>query len=146
MLRSISAATVGVAIVGLFGCASTTPKGATVQQLENRAVFDLGCAQQQLWIYDLDARTKAVVGCGRRLVYIESCEPVRGETTCTWIMNTPTDTQMQWPQWQTAQAGAGHPTQTPPDLFPAAPAPRPNTLAADPTRRFDPSYYHPLSP
>jgi hypothetical protein len=79
-----------------LSCVATGP-GATLGQLQNRAVFDLGCPSQSLWVYHVDSRTKAVTGCGRRLLYVESCQDIRGEQACTWVMNTPTFMQTMWP-------------------------------------------------
>ena len=84
------------AAASALGCAGTAP-GATLAQLQNRAVFDLGCPGYQLGVYSVDSRTKAVTGCGRRLVYVESCQDIRGEQACTWVMNTPTYAQTLWP-------------------------------------------------
>jgi hypothetical protein len=67
-------------------------------QLQTRAVYDLGCPAPQVAVYHLDTRTKAAVGCGRRLLYVESCQRIRGKHECTWVLDTPTFAQAQWPQ------------------------------------------------
>jgi hypothetical protein len=85
-----------VAAACSLSCAATAP-GATIAQLQYRAVFDLGCPANMLVIYPVDGRAKAVTGCGRRLVYVESCQDIRGELVCTWIMNSPTYWQTMWP-------------------------------------------------
>jgi len=87
-----------LALAGIAACAGAP--GATQQQLQSRAVFDLGCAQHQLVVYHVDQRTKAVAGCGRRLVYVESCQRIRGKDACTWMLDTPTFEQARWPDWQ----------------------------------------------
>lgn len=101
-LRSLLALTLG----GALGCASAP--GATVQQLQTRAVFDLGCPHHQLMLYHIDGRTKAVLGCGRRLVYVQSCQRIRGEHECTWVLNTPTFAQTQWPAYQRSAQPRGY--------------------------------------
>src|SRR5512137_1862109 len=82
--------------LGSLSCAATAP-GATLAQLQRRAVIDLACPNELLWLYHVDSRTKAVTGCGRRLLYVESCQDVRGEQACTWVMNSPTLMQSMWP-------------------------------------------------
>jgi len=67
------------------GCA--TAQRATLEQLRYRATFDLGCPGGQLWLYHIDSRTKAVRGCGQRLVYLEHCDTVAG--ACSWKIDTP---------------------------------------------------------
>jgi hypothetical protein len=103
--RLLSAAMLplGAAFVGALGCMPTAP-GALGAQLQSRASYDLGCAPFALGIYPLDARTRLVTGCGRRLVYVEDCESIRGEATCTWKLDTPSFAQTQWPQWVTGPA------------------------------------------
>ncbi len=84
-----------------IGCAS--PRPATLQQLHHRSVFDLGCASHQLKLHHIDQRTKVVTGCGRRLIYVHTCEgqgPKRG--VCTWKLDTPTFAHAQWPQHHVA--------------------------------------------
>jgi hypothetical protein len=71
-------------------------------QLQTRATYDLGCPAPQIAVYHLDARTKAAVGCGRRLLYVESCQRIRGKHACAWVLDTPTFVQAQWPQWYAA--------------------------------------------
>ena len=95
-----------LALGGALGCASAP--GATVQQLQTRAVFDLGCPHHQLMLYHIDGRTKAVAGCGRRLVYVQSCQRIRGQHECTWVLNTPTFAQTQWPAHQRSTHPPGY--------------------------------------
>lgn len=76
-------------IVGLFttaGCAGSAP-GATMEQLQRRAWLDSGCRPDQLVLLHVDTRTKALEGCGGRLIYVESCEHIRGEHSCTWVLD-----------------------------------------------------------
>lgn len=77
-----AAATLGCSTAG---CA--TVQRATVEQLQYRATFDLGCPGGQLWLYHIDSRTKAVTGCGQRLVYLEQCDSLAG--ACSWKIDTP---------------------------------------------------------
>jgi hypothetical protein len=99
--RALLALILGAASCSL-GCGASTA-GASLAQLQNRAVFDLGCPGYQLSVYHVDSRTKAVTGCGRRLLYVESCQDIRGAQACTWVMNTPTFVQTQWPGLLTPQ-------------------------------------------
>lgn len=85
------------------GCV-TPAKRAPVTTLFHRAVYDLGCATQQLQLYHIDGRTKAMAGCGRRLVYVEHCDPSLGRDGCSWVLDTPTFSQAQWPQQEQAWA------------------------------------------
>ncbi len=52
-------------------------------------------------MYRIDSRTCAVDGCGSRIIYIESCQPIRGEERCTWMIDaryetTPASTPAGW--------------------------------------------------
>lgn len=71
------------------GCISSA-KGASLPQLQRRAAIDLGCAPHGLQHFALDTRTTIVRGCGRQLVYVESCESARGRHHCTWLADSPT--------------------------------------------------------
>lgn len=64
------------------GCAHGRP--ASLQQLQHRATYDLGCPAQQLALQHIDERTKAVIGCGRAFVYLQRCEPIGDDTICSW--------------------------------------------------------------
>lgn len=72
---------------GLASCAA--PVRATVPELVTRAAFDLGCPPTLVQIYQLDRRARGVFGCGRRLAYVEKCEPVGGQTVCSWELDSP---------------------------------------------------------
>ncbi len=61
---------------------------ATIQQLNNRAAFELSCPSEQIRTTRLDARTMGVEGCGTKAVYIESCEGEGWARTCTWVLNS----------------------------------------------------------
>jgi hypothetical protein len=77
-----------VGVVWVMGC--TQPLAmATKKQLARRASFDLECSADALKYSDIDWRTIGVAGCGKRAVYLESCDGPResGSTTCTWIIN-----------------------------------------------------------
>jgi len=76
------------AVVALSGCASSAP-GASMTQLQQRAQIDLSCPGAFLQHYRLDDRSQLVVGCQRQLVYVESCERIRGAWRCTWRLDSP---------------------------------------------------------
>lgn len=78
----------------VVGCAP--PRRAQLAQLGYRAVFDLGCPAGQLGLYHVDERTKVIVGCGRRLVYMEHCDSGAGNT-CSWQLDTPRHGEAEWP-------------------------------------------------
>ena len=130
-------ATVVLSAGGVASCAPTA-QGASPLQLQNRATYDLGCAPYSLAIHPLDARTRLVTGCGRRLLYVEDCQPIRGRAACAWKLDTASFAQTQWPQWAAAPApttvvivpppAASHapPTET----FEGAPAPPPPAASA----------------
>jgi hypothetical protein len=40
-------------------------------------------------IYQLDARTRGVVGCGRRLTYVEVCDRRHRRPSCSWMLDSP---------------------------------------------------------
>ena len=71
----MAAVTVGCGL--LLGCGSA--RGASLSQLQQRAQIDLSCPGHQLRHYRLDGRTEVVQGCGRQLVYVDSCERIGGE-------------------------------------------------------------------
>src|SRR5690606_30611394 len=82
---------IGMASV-LAGCTMRPPRsaaGATLGQLYQRAQIDLGCAMPYLRDFPLDGRTRLVQGCGRQLIYVESCDPIRGAFQCTWLADSP---------------------------------------------------------
>ena len=77
-----------VALAALvLGCAA--PQRASLEQLRTRSAFDLSCHPQMLHLYHIDERTKGVVGCGRRLTYVESCDGVGARDVCTWMLDQP---------------------------------------------------------
>lgn len=89
-----------VAAVLLGGLAvSCTPTAfrASPLQLQNRATYDLACPPYSLTMRQLDERTRMVMGCGRRLLYVEDCQAIRGRTACTWKLDTASFEQTQWP-------------------------------------------------
>lgn len=124
-----------IALAVACGCASAP--GATMQQLQRRAWLDSGCAPSQLVLLHVDKRTKALEGCGQRLIYVESCEQIRGEYACTWVLNNPTYTRSQWQAPGQEGGGAGQPgmsspvyrrpaaTSFPPDVIPPPPVSNP---------------------
>ncbi|MEZ4443866.1 MAG: hypothetical protein R3B72_32635 [Polyangiaceae bacterium] len=110
-------AAVACLAASLSGCASG-PR-ATHLALQHRAVFDLGCDARQIALYVIDDRTRAVAGCGRRLLYVEDCEANGSTLACTWKLDTPSFAQQAWPQAPPA----------PPTVH------TPSPVAARPTRR-----------
>ena len=70
-------------LFALFAC------GASAEQLQTRAAFDLNCPAQQISVIELDGRTRGVTGCGQRATYVESCDRVDGygKHGCTWVLN-----------------------------------------------------------
>lgn len=70
-----------------LGCAGRQP--ASLSGLRYRATFDLTCPASELQLFHIDARTKAVAGCGRALVYVEQCAGGSDESVCSWLANTP---------------------------------------------------------
>ena len=93
-------------------------------QLQQRAVYDLGCPAEQLGLSHVDARTKMVSGCGRRLVYVEDCAQMSGTILCSWRVDTPSFAQQSWPAqyqaqlWWLEQTRAGAPIATSPGAAP----------------------------
>jgi hypothetical protein len=86
-------------------------------------VFDLGCPANALQLHHIDRRTKAVLGCGRRLIYVESCESRGLRRECTWMLDTPSYVQQTWPQLQPSltltQAAAAGPAGVAPPPSPS---------------------------
>ena len=70
---------IGVLVFSLLlGC------GATTQQLQKRASFDLECPIKDLEIIEIDYDTRGVRGCGRQATYVEH----RQDDGWTWLMNS----------------------------------------------------------
>jgi hypothetical protein len=107
------------------GCA--TPRAAGPRLLVQRASFDLGCHPAALSIHAFDARTRAVVGCGQRVTYVEDCKaPGRA---CTWVADVgPTPLP---PALAAAPAPAAAPPVT---AWTAAAAPPTSTAPPQPER------------
>ena len=80
-----SAISLGFTLValGTVSCMAAPP-AATVQQLMQRASYDLQCPLGYMGLYHLDSLTKVVSGCGRRLVYEEQCQSSAAGAACTW--------------------------------------------------------------
>lgn len=83
----LTTATLALGGVSALGCGAAP--GASLRQLQQRAQIDMGCLGPYLTHYRLDDRTEVVQGCGRQLVYVESCQRIAGEHRCTWMMNSP---------------------------------------------------------
>jgi hypothetical protein len=86
---SLLTSIVGLALLGVAG-GCTSAAGATLQQLQLRAAYDLACPPQLLTLSHIDPRTKMVAGCGSQEIYVEICDEIRGKQTCTWLLNTST--------------------------------------------------------
>ena len=92
-------------------------------------MFDLGCPPEGLQLHHVDRRTKVVAGCGRRLVYVESCESHGTKKDCTWMVDSPIFAQSTWPQTMSvpvaapvaAPAVAAPPIRRPPPVVAASP-------------------------
>jgi hypothetical protein len=93
-------------LVLLFSVACVQPKRAQLPQLQQRAVFDLGCPAAQLYLVHVDERTKAVTGCGRRLIYLEDCDRGAGNQ-CSWRLDSPAPGQAWFPGASTTPATPG---------------------------------------
>lgn len=71
--------------VALGGC-----MGATANQLQRRASFDLNCPAAKIAVVKLDKRTRGVRGCGKRVTYVEHCRACANgypACDCTWVLN-----------------------------------------------------------
>ncbi|MBI4956234.1 MAG: hypothetical protein HY908_29730 [Myxococcales bacterium] len=77
----------GAGLGAPLGCA--TARRATLPQLQQRAAYDLACPPQWLELVQIDARTKVVGGCGRRLVYLEDCVSLGDAVECAWRVDSP---------------------------------------------------------
>ena len=122
----------GLLLAIATGCLSAGPR-PSVAQLRYRAVFDLGCPDPELVVYHVDARAKAVAGCGRRAVYVVSCQPVHGRHACTWMLNSPTFAQLQWPCTYPQHASAPRATAAPPGAVSTARTAAPEPAAGTPS-------------
>jgi hypothetical protein len=69
---------VALGALALSGC--TRPAPATAQSLHNRAGFELGCTD--LVLVRIDDKSAGVWGCGRRVIYQETC----ADGHCHWVM------------------------------------------------------------
>ena len=64
--------------------------GATANQLQRRASFDLNCPAAELTVVPIDRRTRGVRGCGKRVTYVETCRACANghpSCDCTWVLN-----------------------------------------------------------
>jgi hypothetical protein len=101
-------------LVAACHCAPS-PQHASMQQLQNRAAYDLACPVQWMRVHHLDGRTKGVEGCGNRVTYVEHCEATK-DARCTWVL----DMQMLQPVAATPSMPS---TTTPSTSRPSEPAP-----------------------
>jgi hypothetical protein len=123
----------------LPACAMYNPQRATLAQLQARSAFDLGCPAYSLQLYHFDERTKGVVGCGRRLTYVETCEQLSDGATCSWLLDSPPPVPTSATASWTAATPA--PMSPPPAaLPPSSPPPSPNVANQPPSGAFDPGF------
>jgi hypothetical protein len=121
---------------GLCATGCATPRRATLAQLQQRILFDMGCPPQQLMLYHIDGRTKAVAGCGRRLVYLERCDSGAGDI-CSWEIDSPSLGQDAWPARVTQATGQSARAQW---------AMQPGVDRQMPTKLFEPGGRPPVRP
>lgn len=82
----------GLMPLAALGC------GASNQQLQARAAFDLQCPPEQIGLVEIDSRTKGAQGCGRKATYVEDCQPRPFQgMVCTWVQNSGAQTQQSMP-------------------------------------------------
>jgi len=121
--RFSPACCVALGALGVLLGACVSPRPATVGQLQTRAAFDLVCAPQQLQIYPLGARSRGVIGCGRRLAYVEVCDDFHGRAICSWMLSSPA-----WVQPTIAPAPT--PSCRPVPMLVVSPAPQASASSA----------------
>ncbi len=63
-----------------------TPEQPGGEELRRRAEFDLGC--KQLSFVQISEKTIGVRGCGKKVVYVESCQNPHIPWDCNWILNS----------------------------------------------------------
>jgi hypothetical protein len=118
-----------------LGCAPSRrpPARAALQQLQMRAAFDLECPAQWISLYHFDARAKGVFGCGRRLTYVEICEP--GVGSCTWTIDAPRVSAVERPSPPLERSSAPAPIPIRIEVVQGECAPEvPMSLAPEPTK------------
>jgi len=86
--------------------ACVRPEPASARQLRDRAAFELGCPGSALELVRIDESTGGVIGCGRRVVYIEKCDD-----RCRWSFDREAP-HPTWGGWATASPMM-RPTETP---------------------------------
>jgi hypothetical protein len=111
----------GAAFAALLsvGCAA---KGASVEQLMSRGTFDFECPRLQLRVMDLGDRQRGMIGCGKRLTYIEVCENRIDGWHCAWVINGP--------QWQHGPSANKRPPTPEQAFFYTTPPPGASTPGA----------------
>ena len=58
---------------------------ASTAALTKQASRDMSCPESELTVYEADAGTKGVRGCGLQKTYVETCD---SQNKCTWTMDT----------------------------------------------------------
>jgi hypothetical protein len=129
-LLSCALLAVGVGEAGILPGCARHPEPAALPTLQLRASFDLACPPQDVQMFHFDRRTKGVVGCGRRLIYVASCDDAFDKGACTWVLDSPAS----WPASASVGAPMGARAAAPaPQAWPAAPsAPVPTSAAPPP--------------
>ena len=69
-------------LIGIIITACTT--GGTIDELASRAAFEFECDLNKLKIIELNEHNYGVSGCGKKAVYVKSCN----SKTCTWVLNS----------------------------------------------------------
>jgi len=62
--------------------------GASFEQLQSRAAFDLDCQPHAITAQMIDYETRIASGCGKKAVYVEHCTG-NNHSGCTWMLNSP---------------------------------------------------------
>jgi len=89
----------GLVALSMVACrvpekAPSTPEEKEAESAENkpddelrkRAAFDMNC--QSLEFTKISDKTMGVRGCGKQLVYVESCQNPHVPWDCNWVLNS----------------------------------------------------------
>jgi len=103
--------------------------GSGTEQLRKRAAFDFDCPEDQIEVYELDARTRGVRACGHRGTYIDTCGPSEAGDGCTWILNSDSTPAPGTPPTKPAPEPVAAASEAPPPPPPAGVAPADGSVA-----------------
>lgn len=95
------------AVLLILGVASGCATTKTVHPLTRRASFDFQCPTDQLRYTEIDNRSYGVSGCGRRAMYIETCQGEGWMRECTWVLNGAVESYAPAPQPAAASGPPG---------------------------------------